>query len=664
MSQAIGKQIEKLRQIIRRHDYLYYAQAHPEISDTEYDDLMRTLIDLEKQYPQFVTDDSPTVRVGGGIVSGFKTVAHAHKMLSLDNTYSIDDLRQWHERVVKGLGEPNVEYVAELKIDGLTANLTYDRGKLITAATRGDGQTGEDVLANVKTIRAIPLVLFSKNIPRFIEIRGEVYLPIADFKGLNQTRNAAGADVFSNPRNAAAGSLKLLDTGEVARRHLNFFAHSLGETIGFSGTTQWDFLTILKEWGLRTNPCSQVCSGIDEVIAFCRQWQEKRRELDYEIDGVVVKVNSFKSQGVLGTTQKSPRWAVAFKFPAQQATTEVLAIKMNVGRTGVITPTAELAPVECAGVIIRNATLHNFDEIKRLGVTAGDTVLIERAGEVIPKVVMVVKHSGHAEFRVPGACPICDGVIVKEKEEDVAYRCINPSCPAQLERGLLHFASRQAMDIEGLGEAVIAQLVAVQRVRNFADIYTLTKNDFLKLELFKDKKADNLLAAIEKSKTRPLSRFLFALGIRHVGEKAAYVLAQRFLTMDTILKAQYDDFDAIEEIGPVMAASIAVYFSLPQTRELIAELHKAGIVMVETPEPHKTNTLLTGKTVVFTGEMQLLSRSEAESLVRSAGGTSASSVSTKTDFVVVGQNPGSKFEKAKQLGVRIVSEKQFKEMLP
>lgn len=663
MSQDIRIQLEKLRHVIRKHDYLYYAQARPEISDKEYDDLMRKLIALEKEYPQYAADDSPTVRVGGGIVSGFKTVSHKQKMLSLDNTYSIDELWQWHERVVKILGVSRINYVAELKIDGLSANLTYESGKLKTAATRGDGQTGEDVLANVRTIRSIPLVLFSQHIPRLVEIRGEVYLPIADFRKMNEERAGSGDDVFSNPRNAAAGSLKLLDTGEVARRRLSFFAHSLGESVGFHGTTQWDFLKILKDWGLPTNPHAQLCDGIEEVIAYCKDWQEKRQKLEYEIDGVVIKVNSLKDQGDLGSTQKSPRWAVAFKFPAQQATTDVLAIKMNVGRTGVITPTAELAPVECAGVIIRNATLHNFDEIKRLGVTVGDMVLIERAGEVIPKVVAVVKHSVGKKFRIPLTCPVCAGAIVKEKEEDVAYRCINPSCPAQLERGLLHFASRQAMDIEGLGEAVVSQLVTLKRLKNFADIYKLTKQDFLELELFKDKKADNLLMAIETSKTRSLSRLLFALGIRHVGEKAAYVLAQHFGSMDAIVKARREDLDAIEEIGPVMAESIATYFSLLQTRELLTELKKAHVSMIETDRTQKLHTPLTGKTIVFTGEMQLFSRAEAELLVRRAGGTSVSSVSKRTDFVVVGENPGSKFNKAQHLGVPVLNEKQFKEML-
>ncbi len=663
MSQDIRNQIEKLRQVIRRHDHLYYAQAHPEISDTEYDALMRTLIDLEKQYPQFVTEDSPTVRVGGGIVSGFKPFSHKQKMLSLDNTYSIDELRQWHERVVKGLGRADIHYVAELKIDGLSANLTYQGGKLIHAATRGDGQTGEDVLSNVRTIREVPLVLFSKDVPSFIEVRGEVYVPVADFKKVNQERESAGEEMFRNPRNAAAGSLKLLDTAEVARRRLHFFAHSLGASTGFDGSTQWEFLRILKDWGLPTNPHAALCSGIEEVIAYCQRWHQERKSLAYEIDGVVVKVNGFHDQKGLGSTQKSPRWAVAFKFPAQQATTEVVAITMHVGRTGVITPTAELAPVECAGVIIRNATLHNFDEIKRLGVAVGDRVLIERAGEVIPKVVAVTHHAGQKAFRIPRVCPACSGTVVKEKEEDVAYRCINPSCPAQLERGLFHFASRQAMDIEGLGEAVVAQLVSLGLVKDFADIYKLTKDDLLRLELFKEKKAANLLSAIEGSKVRSLSRVLFALGIRHVGEKAAYVLAQHFGSMDAILQATRDDFDALEEIGPVMAESLHAYFSLPQTKGLVAALRRAGLTMTEALEQKKKNTPLAGKIVVFTGEMHLFSRSEAERLARQAGARAASSVSRKTDFVVAGENPGSKYGLAKQLGVHIINEEQFKEML-
>ncbi len=659
----IKKKIEGLRQKIRHHDYLYYVMSEQEISDKEYDNLMRELKKLEDRYPEYRTEDSPTVRVSGGILEGFKTVKHKQKMLSLDNTYSFEELKDWEKKVHKGLGDnEKIEYVAELKIDGLSANITYKQGKLAIGATRGDGETGEDVTQNIKTIRAIPLSLLGKNIPDFIEVRGEVYMDKKEFAILNKEKEKEAEALFANPRNAASGSLKLLDTGIVAKRKLNFFAHSLGEYIGASIESQWEFFERLKQWGIRINPNRKLCHNLNEVIEFCRAWQEKREKLDYEIDGIVVKVNSLSWQERLGFTLKSPRWAVAYKFPARQATTEVVKININVGRTGVITPAAELKPVECSGVIIRHATLHNFDEIRRLNVREGDRVLIERAGDVIPKVVKVVEHKGKKAFPIPRNCPICLGKVVKEKEEDVAYRCINPSCPAQLERGLLHFASRDCLDIEGMGEAVVSQLVQLKLVKNFADIYKLSESDLLKLEFFKEKKVKNLLLAIQKSKTRPLSRLIYALGIRHVGEKAAYVLAVHFKTMDNLAMAKSEDLDNIYEVGPVLAESIVDYFSLPQTRKLIQDLKKAGLQFKE-EVPESKRTGLTGKTVVFTGELKGYSRSQAEELVRKAGGDSSSSVSKNTDFVIAGENPGSKYDKAKKLGVKIIDEKYFKEML-
>ena len=657
------KEIDKLRQEIRRHDYLYYVLAKPEISDKEYDDLLSRLGKQEEQHPQFKSDDSPTVRLSGGILDGFKPARHGQKMFSLDNTYSFEEVLDWHQRVIKGLGANDPpEYVVELKIDGLSANLTYLKGKLTLAATRGDGETGEDVTRNIKAIRAIPLVLMGDDFPEKIEIRGEVYMSRQDFQALNSQKELDGDLLFANPRNAAAGSLKLLDIAEVAKRRLNFFAHSLGECKGAEISTQWEFLSRLKGWGVRANEHSAFCKNIEEVQTFCSNWQEKRDKLNYDIDGVVIKVNNLAQQGKLGFTMKSPRWAVAYKFPAQQATTEVLKIKVNVGRTGVITPTAELNPVECAGVIIRNATLHNFDEIKRLNIKEGDRVLIERAGEVIPKVVKVVKSLGKKEFEIPKICPACSGKVVKEKVEDVAYRCINPICPAQLERGLLHFSSRTAMDIEGMGEAVVAQLVNKNLVHSFSDIYKLKLEDLLGLELFKDKKAGNLISGIEKSKSKPLSRLIFALGIRHVGEKAAYVLARRFGSMKKLMLAEIDEIDGISEVGPVMAESIAEYFSLPQIRQLIKELGKAGLNFKE-EEIETKETPLTGKTVVFTGEMSGYSRQQAEALARKVGANPSSSVSKSTDFVVTGENPGSKYDKARQLGVKIINEKEFSAMI-
>ena len=438
----IKKRIENLREKIREHDYRYYLQDQPAISDKEYDDLMASLVDLERKNPGYQAGDSPSVRVSGGILQGFKTIAHGQKMMSLDNTYSFEGLREWDARVRKGLPDEKVFYVVEFKIDGLSANLTYRNGALSTAATRGDGERGEDVTENIKKIRPIPLKLRGADIPELIEVRGEVYMDKGDFERLNKERQAQEDILFANPRNAASGSLKLLDSSLVAQRNLNFFAHSLGHYEGISVHTQWEYLAHLRAWGIRVNPLSKLCANINEVISYCTWAQEKRDTLVYEIDGMVAKVNGLSQQKKLGATNKSPRWAVAYKFPARQATTDILKIKLNVGRTGVITPSADLMPVECSGVTIKSATLHNFDEIERLGIREGDRVLIERAGDVIPKIVKVVERRGAKPFLIPKVCPVCSGKVVKEKEEDVAYRCINPSCPAQLERGLLHFASR------------------------------------------------------------------------------------------------------------------------------------------------------------------------------------------------------------------------------
>ncbi|MDD5155167.1 MAG: NAD-dependent DNA ligase LigA [Candidatus Omnitrophica bacterium] len=663
MSADIKKKIEKLRQAIRKHDYLYYVINQPQISDREYDELMRQLKDLEEKYPEYISSDSPTVRVSGGVLEGFKTVKHLQKMLSLDNTYSFDELKDWDERVHKGLGgAAKIEYVVELKIDGLSANITYEKGRFTIGATRGDGEAGEDVTSNIKTIRAIPLVLLDGDIPDLIEIRGEVYMDIKEFQAMNKEREKQGLELFANPRNAASGSLKLLDTGIVAARKLNFFAHSLGTYKGMEVLTHWGYLEKLQRWGVRTNPQSKLCKNLGEVIDYCKHWQDKRQSLAYQIDGIVVKINSIAQQKKLGYTLKSPRWAVAYKFPAHQATTDVIRIIFNVGRTGIITPVAELKPVGCAGVIIKHATLHNFDEIKRLDIREGDRVLIERAGEVIPKVVKVVKKLGKKPVQVPRACPVCAGKVVKEKEADVAFRCINPVCPAQLERGLLHFASRQAMDIEGFGESAVAQLVKLKLVRNFADIYKLKEEDLLRLELFKDKKVRNLLSGIQKSKSRQLWRLIYALGIRHVGEKAAYVLAKEFKTMDNLIKAKKEDLDAISDVGSVMAQSIREYFSQTQTREIIEGLRKSGLNFKEEVTEDLSGPL-SGKTVVFTGELKSYSRHEAEELARRHGASPASSVSTNTDLVIAGESPGSKYDKAKKLGVKVIHETEFKEML-
>ncbi len=663
MSIQFKNKIERLKEKIRKHEYLYYVLSQPEISDKEYDDLIAELKLWEDRYPEYRSSDSPTQRLSGGISAGFKTIKHKAGMFSLENTYSLDELKAWDKRVHKGLGHDAVcEYVVELKIDGVSANLTYLAGKFILGATRGDGVIGEDVTANLKTIRCIPLTLMGEVIPDLIEIRGEVYMDKQEFLKINDQRQAIEEGVFANPRNAASGSLKLLDSNLVAQRHLNFFAHSLGAYQGAGILTQWDFLNLLRGWGLRLDNHSVLCKDIHAVIDYCLKWQEKREQLGYEIDGIVVKLNSLKDQHKLGFTAKSPRWAVAYKFPARQATTEVLEIKVNVGRTGVITPLAVLKPVECSGVMISNATLHNFDEIKRLKIRVHDRVLIERAGDVIPKVVKVVQQLGAQEYRMPAHCPACGQKIVKVKDLDVAYRCINSDCPAQLERALLHFASRTAMDIEGLGEAVINQLVKMKLLKSLADIYKLNANNLLTLELFKEKKANNLLEAIAKSKTQSLARLIFALGIRHVGQKAAYTLAMEFASMDKLIQAKLEDLDRISEIGEVMARSVIDYFALSQTKKLIQELKNAQVNMSQKILKVKASGL-TGKVIVFTGPLKEFSRAQAEELVQQAQGMATKAVSSKTDFLVATERNGAKYKKAKELGVKIINEEEFTEMI-
>jgi len=660
------KEIEKLRREIRHHDYRYYVLSQPELSDKEYDDRMRRLKKLEEEFPGLLSPDSPTQRVAAGIQEGFKTVKHRQKMLSLDNTYSFEELRDWGERVRKGLANQEIQYVAELKIDGVSANLTYRDGLLVSGATRGDGESGEDVTLNIKTIRAIPLRLETEKPPKLIEIRGEVYLELKDFAAINKERKAQGEVLFANPRNAASGSLKLLAPGITAKRNLNFFAHSLGELNNGKFSTQWEFLRGLKKYGMRINPESRLCKSLDEVFEFCELWQEKRKKLSYEIDGVVLKVNSLEAQISLGTTLKSPRWAAAYKFPAHQVTTKLKGIIVSVGRTGVITPVADLEPVECAGVTIQRATLHNFDEIGRLGVKIGDRIVLERAGEVIPKIIKTVEslRSGKEKtFKVPRKCPVCDSAIIKEKEEEVAYRCINPSCPAQLEKGLAHFSSRSCMDIEGMGEAAVRQLIEKKMVRDFADIYSLKKGQLLILELFKDKKAENLVLAIENSKHRALGRLIYGLGIRHVGEKAAYVLAGEFKTLENLVSAKKEDLEAIYEIGPVISESVVAFFKQESIKKLIKKLEAAGVNTKEDERAIVRKTPLTDKTVVFTGELESFSRAEAEDLLRKESGKASSNVSKETDFVVAGRNPGSKYERAKKLGVKIIDEKEFMEMI-
>lgn len=662
------KEIKRLSKEIEEHNYRYYVVSHPAISDKEYDDLLKRLIDLEEKFPELKSSDSPSQRVGTKILSGIPTATHRVKMYSLDNTYSIEELEKWQERVVKGLPSQKIEYAAELKIDGISAALTYEHGRFILGATRGDGLKGENVTHSLKTIRSIPLTLkksVSSDIPSFIEVRGEVYMNSQDFESLNEERKKHGEEPFANPRNAASGSVKLLDSRITAHRKLNCFIHSFGLLEGMKPLeAQWEFLQVVQEWGFSINPYSRLCKSFDEVIFYCEEFEKKRNTIPYEVDGVVVKVNSFTQQRQLGETLKSPRWAVAYKFPARQATTRVREITVQVGRTGILTPVAELEPVQCAGVTIGRSTLHNFDEIKRLGIKKGDRILLERAGDVIPKIIKVVEHSKDSQekfFEVPQKCPECGGAIAKEKTEDVACRCINPCCPKQLERRLVHFASRNAMDIEGLGEAVILQLIAKRLVKDCADIYSLKKEDLLGLELFADRRAENLLKAVEQSKKQPLSRLLYALGILNVGEKSAYTLAQQFGTLDKLMEAKNEDLRGIFEIGEVTAASVGKFFKQSSTRQIIEKFKKAG---VNTREPQiQKSSKLKGKKFIFTGELKSLTRGQAGERVKKLGGDIVSAVSKNVDFVAAGENPGSKYNKALSLGLTILNEEQFKEIV-
>lgn len=661
--QDARREVEALREQIRHHDYRYYVLNQPELSDVDYDALMRRLHILEQHHPRLLTPDSPTQRVGGMPHEAFRSIRHRVAMRSLDNTYNAEEVLAWHQRVMKGLERAAHTYTAELKIDGVGIALTYEEGRLVQAATRGDGETGEDVMANAKTIRAIPLRLRGRS-PRVLEVRGEVYMALADFKRYNREASHKGEELFANPRNAAAGSLRQKDPHVTASRPLRFFVHSYGAVEGASFKTHWEFLQTCQELGLPITEHAKLCHSIEEVMAHCQRWEAQREQLSYEADGMVVKVNEQALQQRLGVTLKSPRWAIAYKFPAHQATTQVLDVIASVGRTGTLTPVAKLKPVSCGGVTISSASLHNYDEIERLALKIGDWVVVQRAGEVIPHVINVIdtKRTGREKpVTIPSACPACGGTVTKEHDEEVAYRCVNPSCPAQLVRRLIHFASRTAMDIEGLGDVVAEQLVAKRLVHDVADIYRLSKDQLLTLELFGEKRAENLVAAIRASASRGLARVLYGLGIRHVGEKAAMVLAEQFRTLDRLAHADEEQLRDIPAIGPVMAHAITTYFRHPTTRRLIEKLRDVGVRLTEDvtkgPQP------LAGLTVVLTGTLSSVSRSEAEALIRRLGGKTASRVSRNTSYVVVGDEPGSKYQHAKALGVQIIDEAQFKQLV-
>ncbi len=657
------KMIQDLRRRIVRHNRLYYDLNRPAISDAKYDRLFKELESLEKRYSEFSTEDSPTRRVGGAPQAEFKSVRHAVPMLSIDNTYSKEEIRQFDERVQKRLKSERVEYVAELKVDGVSLSLLYRQGRLVQAATRGDGQTGDDVTVNVRTLKDIPGHLKSGKDLNLMEIRGEIFLSKRHFFGLNKEREKRGEELFVNPRNAAAGSLKLLDPELVAKRDLSFFAHGAGSVGGRAFQTQAELFDFFKSAGVPVSPHYRLCRTLEEVFELCDRWEDKRSELDYEIDGLVLKVNNLAQQRILGATNKSPRWVIAYKFPAEKAKTRLVAITVQVGRTGVLTPVANLEPVFLAGTTVSRATLHNEDEIKRLDLRIGDKVLVEKSGEIIPQVVEVLKRERTGKekrFSLPKQCPVCGSKVVR-KEGEVAARCVNISCTAQIKAKLFHFASRKAMDIEGLGEALVDQWVDGKHVLDFSDIYTLKKEELAALERMGEKSAANLCSQIEASKKRELSRLLFALGIRHVGINAARLLAQAFGSMDKLLHAGQEDFEKIQAVGSVISQSLLEFLANKENLKIIEKLKKLGLTMNE-PKKQK-GALLSGKTFVLTGVLKDYSREEASRLILEQGGRVASSVSHKTAAVIVGEEAGSKLEQAKKLGVKIIGEEDFKKLL-
>ncbi|MCD6412740.1 MAG: NAD-dependent DNA ligase LigA [Elusimicrobia bacterium] len=576
--EQVKRKIEKLRAEINRHNWLYYVKNQPEISDGEYDRLYSELKELEQKFPHFITPDSPTQRVGGEPLKEFRSVKHRIPMLSLENTYDEDDIKNWITRNRKIISDAEMSFVVEPKIDGVGISLRYEKGRLVVGATRGDGYTGDDITANLKTIRTIPLVLRG-NFPEVVEVRGEVYMEKSAFEELNRIRAEEKLSLFANPRNAAAGSLKLLDPAETAKRKLNCFIYQAGEISKTGVSTHWQLLEFFKQLGFRVNPHIKKFKTVERILEYFGEFSAKREELDYEVDGMVIKVNEMNLYEKLGFTMKAPRWACAYKFPAKQGSAKIVSVDIQVGRTGVLTPVANLSPTKIGGVVIKRATLHNFDEIKRLGVKVGDWVWVERSGDVIPKItgVIVSKRTGNEEeIKIPETCPVCGADVVKD-ESNVAVLCTNSFCPAQIERGIVHFASRKAMDIEGLGEKVIKLLIEEGLIKSVVDIYKLKKEQLLKLPLFKEKKAENLLKGIEASKTRPLSKFLFAMGIPLAGEKACQILAEKFGTVEKLSAAKADDIQNIEGIGPKMAASITRFFSLPATKKILSQLKALSI---------------------------------------------------------------------------------------
>ena len=661
----IEQRIAELTQLLHEYGHAYYVLDKPLVPDATYDELMQELIALEEANPSLISPDSPTQRVGGAVLEGFKKVTHRYPMLSLSNAFGEEDLRDFDRKIRQAIGD-HFSYVCELKIDGLAISLRYEEGRFVQGATRGDGQVGEDITSNLKTIRAIPLRLKE---PVTIEVRGEAYMPKKSFKSLNAARAEKGEELFANPRNAAAGSLRQLDPKIAASRNLSMFIYGIGgdgEAYGID--SHGEMLDYLANLGFPSNRERQACATIEEVMAFINKWTEERPNLPYEIDGIVIKVNRFAHQDELGFTAKSPRWAIAYKFPAEEVTTKLLDIDLTVGRTGVITPTAILTPVQVAGTTVSRASLHNEDLIKEKDIRIGDTVIVRKAGDIIPQVVGVIlaeRPEGTTPYEYPKTCPVCGGEVVRI-EGDVALRCVNPTCSAQIAEGIKHFVSRNAMNVDGLGEKVVEQLLREGYIANVADLYLLQVEQLVELERMGEKSATNLVEALEKSKDNSLERLLFGLGIRHVGEKAAKILAAEYETMDALMKADVADLTNIHEIGDKMAESIVAYFANEEVQTLIARLKDVGVNMVYKGKKVVVEAganPFAGKTIVLTGKLAQLTRNEAKAKIEELGGTVAGSVSKKTDLVIAGEDAGSKLEKAQSLGIEIWDENRLIENL-
>ena len=665
----VEKKIESLREKIRHHEYRYYVLDDPEITDAAFDQLMNALKKLEGEHPDLVTPDSPTQRVGGKPREGFVKAPHSSPMLSLDNTYNEEDLRNWERRVHELSGRSDIEYVCELKLDGMSLALHYEDGKLLRGITRGDGSIGEDVTLNVRTVRSIPLAIAKEKlkqagIPAGFEVRGEMLMPIAAFRRMNEEREQKELSQFANPRNATAGTVRQLEPSVTAERRLDYFGYMLL----VNGQTYFDrhskTLDALEAAGFKVNTRRKLAENFAQVWAFIEEWEEKRESLPYEIDGIVIKVDRTALQQELGYTGKAPRWAIAYKYAARAGITRIEDILVQVGRTGKLTPVAALAPVPIGGTTVSRATLHNLDEIERLGVKIGDWVEVERGGDVIPKVTRVVEDKahprGHKSFHMPERCPEC-GTKVVRTEGEVDYRCVNANCPAKLRERILHFASRHVMNIEGMGDALVNQLTDRGLVKNVADIYRITKADLLQLERMGDKSAQNVLDEIEASKKLPLERVIFGLGIRFVGERTAQFLAEHFGSIDALMDASPEELQQVNEVGPRIAQSIAEFFQEPKNRDLVEQLRKFKLTL--TGHKKQRGTKLAGKTFVLTGTLAGYSRDQAKKMIEDAGGRVAGSVSKKTDYVIAGSDAGSKLEKARELGVAVIGEKEMTELL-